>query len=80
MSSYERVAQEEEDDAATLAGSIKSTHSVKPAIYYDSGPFDVPSSEDEDEEDEGVHVDIEKGRKVRLTIRFPLPCPHQGNE
>ncbi|KAK0215844.1 dipeptidyl aminopeptidase [Armillaria nabsnona] len=74
MSSYERVAQEEDDDAATLAGSVKSTHSVKPAIYYDSGPFDVPSSEDEDEdeEDEGVAVDIEKGRKdaKRTSLRF----------
>ncbi|KAK0215051.1 dipeptidyl aminopeptidase [Armillaria fumosa] len=75
MSSYERVAQEEEeDDAATLAGSVKSTRSVKPPIYYDSGPFDVPSSEEGDEEDEdgGVDVDIEKGRKdaKRTSLRF----------
>ncbi|KAK0188392.1 dipeptidyl aminopeptidase [Armillaria mellea] len=77
MSSYERVAQEEDDDndAATLAESVKSTRSVKPAIYYDSGPFDVPSSEDGDEdedEDEDANVDIEKGRKdaKRTSLRF----------
>ncbi|KAK0202348.1 dipeptidyl aminopeptidase [Desarmillaria ectypa] len=71
MSSYKRLGQDEED-SVTLAGSVRS---VKPPIYYDSGPFDVPSSEDEDEEEEGVDLDLEKDlgvsrKQKRTSLRF----------
>jgi dipeptidyl aminopeptidase B len=40
---YTALAQEAEEDPLPLQGA-------RPEVYYDEGPFDAPSSEDEDQE------------------------------
>lgn len=50
-SNYERLPMEGMGDGDTLYDERPSTHSgpVRPPTYYGEGPFDPPSSEDEDE-------------------------------
>lgn len=47
-SSYERLPQEGDDDSWELASH--SAQPQRPTIYYGHGPFDPPSSDDEDED------------------------------
>lgn len=50
-SNYERLPQEGEGSGDAPYDERASTHSgpVRPPTYYGEGPFDPPSSEDEDE-------------------------------
>lgn len=45
---YDRLDQD--DDEETIAESTRSTSNLKPSVYYDEGPFEAPSSDDEEEE------------------------------
>jgi len=52
-SNYERLPQEGEGSGDVLFDERASAHSgpVRPPTYYGEGPFDPPSSEDEDEDE-----------------------------
>ena len=52
-SNYERLPQEGEGSGNVLFDERASAHSgpVRPPTYYGEGPFDPPSSEDEDEDE-----------------------------
>ena len=52
-SNYERLPQEGEGFGNVLFDERASAHSgpVRPPTYYGEGPFDPPSSEDEDEDE-----------------------------
>jgi len=52
-SKYERLPQEGAGSGDALYDERASTHSgpVRPPTYYGEGPFDPPSSEDEDEDE-----------------------------
>ena len=48
--SYERLSQGEAQPVAGGSRSQSPLSFVRPPIYYEDGPFDPPSSDDEDEE------------------------------
>lgn len=57
-SSYERIP--DRDDNISASGSsltISQQTLARPETYYGEGPFDPPSSEDEDDKETGVLLD-----------------------
>ncbi|KAF9037893.1 dipeptidyl aminopeptidase [Hymenopellis radicata] len=45
---YDRLDLDDDDETVTLAESTRSTSNLKPTVYYDDGPFDAPSSDEEE--------------------------------